>query len=145
MNDLIACSTCHRHVAIDESTCPFCGVGLGRREPRPPVHGRLSRAAFFASATLATAACSSRSKPEAGGSAQPVTQRVDATSIDAAPVPDAMVVDAAVVDAAPPDAPLDAGVRRRPRVDAGVPEPRPIDRPPNNMPYGAPPVRRRVV
>lgn len=52
MIELRPCPACHRHVA-DEVACPFCGAA---REPAAPHRipaGRLSRAAVFASATLA--------------------------------------------------------------------------------------------
>jgi len=47
------CPGCRRHVAA-EPACPFCGVKLPPLEPpRATVHGRFSRAAVFAGATLA--------------------------------------------------------------------------------------------
>ena len=57
MSELRPCTACDRHVAIDESSCPFCAAALAPAVPRPRIRGRLSRAAVFASATLAVAAC----------------------------------------------------------------------------------------
>jgi hypothetical protein len=51
MLELRPCPSCQRHVA-DEATCPFCEAALTPVPPRGSVHGRLSRAAVFAGATL---------------------------------------------------------------------------------------------
>jgi len=64
MLDLQPCTACRRHVAITEVACPFCRASLGEGEARPRPLGRLSRAAVFASATLAAAACGGKTKPE---------------------------------------------------------------------------------
>ncbi|MCX5746288.1 MAG: carboxypeptidase-like regulatory domain-containing protein [Proteobacteria bacterium] len=49
------CATCRRHVNVDEATCPFCGAHVASVTPRPALlAGRLSRAAIFAGATLAS-------------------------------------------------------------------------------------------
>lgn len=60
MTDLRPCSGCRRHVSIAERVCPFCAAPLAAAAPRDPRHqvlGRLSRAAVFAGAALATTAC----------------------------------------------------------------------------------------
>ena len=76
---LTTCPSCHRHVAITETTCPFCrnaveGVAKSSRI------GRVSRAAVFAGAALATAACGKKAKPPQQQTASP-----DAAPPDAAP------------------------------------------------------------
>jgi hypothetical protein len=64
MSDLLPCPACQRHVATNETSCPFCGVAFA--PPRPcagcsgPAAGRLARAALVAAgAALVGAACSS--------------------------------------------------------------------------------------
>jgi hypothetical protein len=44
-------------VSIDERACPFCSAALAAASPRDPLLGRVSRAAVFAGAALATSAC----------------------------------------------------------------------------------------
>jgi len=51
------CAACQRHVAITETACPFCSESLEVASPRSSTLGRVSRAAVFAGAALATAAC----------------------------------------------------------------------------------------
>jgi hypothetical protein len=57
MTDLRPCTECRRHVAIAERACPFCNAELAPGSPRDPLFGRLSRAAVFAGAALASTAC----------------------------------------------------------------------------------------
>lgn len=57
MTDLRPCSGCRRHVAIGERVCPFCSAALAAAVPRDPLLGRMSRAAVFAGAALASTAC----------------------------------------------------------------------------------------
>jgi hypothetical protein len=57
MTDLRPCSGCRRHVSIAERVCPFCSAELALASPRDPLLGRMSRAAVFAGAALATSAC----------------------------------------------------------------------------------------
>ena len=52
MIELRPCPACRRHVA-DEVACPFCGATRAPAAPHRIPAGRLSRAAVFASATLA--------------------------------------------------------------------------------------------
>jgi hypothetical protein len=53
MSDLHPCEHCHRHVVVEETTCPFCGGSLDRRPTRGPARrGHLTRAAVFAGAAL---------------------------------------------------------------------------------------------
>lgn len=120
MTDLQPCAACDRHVASTEPACPFCGATLTPVAPRPAVRRRLTRAALFAGATLATATVAACG----GGQAKP-------DPVKAAPTTDAGV-DAAAA-ATPPQLPPDEGGNRH----SGP-------RPPN-MPYGAPPARRRLV
>jgi hypothetical protein len=107
-------------VSIDEPSCPFCGA-VDRRQESSALRSsgnrgaRMSRAALFASATLATAAACGGGKPKPvdttnTGSGSETVQAVDAGT-------------------EPADAP---NVRVR---EQRLP----------NMPYGAPPARRRVV
>ncbi len=119
MPDLRPCTGCQRHVENSESACPFCGVALAHAEPRPRFTSKLTRAAIFASATLATTACGGKSKPDTGNKVVQPARDDAGVEADAAGVPD---VD---VD------PRHRGGGRDPN---GIP-----------MPYGAPPARRRVV
>jgi hypothetical protein len=111
MRQLQPCSECQRHVASSETKCPFCGAAIVAEPARTLPLGRLSRAAVFAGAALATSACGgTKAKPadttqtgNTGGSGSAQTE----TPPDAGPVtvPDHMQA----------------------------------------KPYGAPPVRRRIV
>jgi hypothetical protein len=115
---LTPCVACHRHVAITEHACPFCGGGLARPR-RPSKLGRVSRAVVFASAAVASAACGKKAK-------QPDTKTQQATPTDAAVDPSSKPADATV--------------------DPAVEEVEPRRRPTSpNMPYGAPPARKRYV
>ena len=118
MAELRPCTECRRHVSIDERVCPFCGAGLIAATPTPTrvMLGRVSRAAVFASAALATSACGKPTRSNV-----PVPQQL----------PDAGMKDAPTGTQyeTPPDAQSKA-----------EPEPSPV-----KMPYGAPPARRRVV
>jgi hypothetical protein len=62
MNHLAPCPGCNRHVAVFETTCPFCAAALGesfRGRPRPaPLPRRLSRAAMMAAGATLIGACS---------------------------------------------------------------------------------------
>ena len=73
MSELRPCTACNRHVAIDTSSCPFCAAALAPAAPRPRIRGRLSRAAVFASATLATAAACGGGKAKPNGNVTPPT------------------------------------------------------------------------
>ncbi len=63
--DLKPCGGCRRHVALAETTCPFCGTACAAiPTPRPILEGRVSRAVVFAaSAVIATPACVVSSPP----------------------------------------------------------------------------------
>ena len=116
MSDLAPCPACRRHVRIDEPACPFCSAALPAASPRTPGVGRFTRAAVFAGAIAGTAACGGKSKP-------PDNNNNNLENV---------AVDGGVDEQQPPDA-------------APYIEP---DRDPDNnipMPYGAPPVRARVV
>src|SRR4051812_2032879 len=82
MSELRPCSACHRHVSIDEPSCPFCGADVGAAAPRS-VARRMSRAALFASAPRATGAGGGGGKPKPvdttnTGSGSETVQAVDA-------------------------------------------------------------------
>jgi hypothetical protein len=126
MTDLQPCAACDRHVASTEPACPFCGAAITPVPPRPAPRRGLSRAALFAGATLATAAACG------GGKAKPDPMK-------GAPTADAGV-DA--TPAQPPDQPDGRNRRVEPPDEGGNRHRGP--RPPN-MPYGAPPARRRLV
>ena len=77
MSCLAPCPACQRHVATDETTCPFCATALpdSFRDAlscrKPP--GRLSRAAMVAAgaALLGAEACSNSIAPAYGISPPP--------------------------------------------------------------------------
>ena len=56
---LFPCSSCDRHVRVEDPRCPFCGAVV--LTPRPSVPwawvGSLTRAAIFVGATMAASAC----------------------------------------------------------------------------------------
>ncbi len=85
MTDLRPCPACRRHVAIAAPACPFCAVELAPSEAPHMTLGRLSRAAVFAGATLATA-CGGKTKP-ADHATPPPSDAGVAKSADAAPQP----------------------------------------------------------
>ena len=59
------CPSCHRHVALDELACPFCGAAITPAAPRPIIAvGRLTRSAVFAGASLASACFIERAPPQ---------------------------------------------------------------------------------
>jgi hypothetical protein len=117
MTDLQPCPGCRRHVRLDEVSCPFCAAALDGGEARSPSTTRLSRAAVFAGAALATVAAGCGGKQTTGPDNQ-VVENEATTVVDAAPTPDA----APVVQS-------------------------PVDDYDNSccMPYGAPPARERLV
>ena len=74
MSQLTPCPGCSRHVAANESQCPFCEAPLGAREratetPLPRL-GRAAVMAFGAAvATTVTLAACGNAKPPADGTA----------------------------------------------------------------------------
>lgn len=117
MIDLKPCGECQRHVAVTDSACPFCGAATQPSSSHLIALGRLSRAAvFFTGAALAASACGGKTKP------------VD-THVDQAAASDAGVgkSDAPAVE------PEENNQHRHPGGGG------------QNMPYGAPPARRRLV
>lgn len=83
------CAGCQRHVEITESACPFCGRGLAVQPPRSSTLGRVSRAAVFAGAALATAACGKKAKqPEMNTNTNTQTATPDAGAPDAESMPE---------------------------------------------------------
>ncbi|MCB9570480.1 MAG: hypothetical protein H6709_00165 [Kofleriaceae bacterium] len=119
MSDLAPCPACHRHVRVDEPACPFCGGETPAATPRPASRTRLSRAAVFAGAALAAGGAATSAG--CGGKAKPAD---DNTITIGNSAPDAGVAE-------PPDA---EPTRVDPDYDHQIP-----------MPYGAPPVRQRLV
>jgi hypothetical protein len=117
MIDLRPCPACQRHVTLAEPRCPFCAAALAPEAPREIPRGRRSRAAVFATATLATACA----KP-----APPVDQHPVVTS-----APDAAALASpASPDAAPLPPPVDAVIAAIPAIpDASVPAPSPAPAP----------------
>jgi hypothetical protein len=73
MSCFAPCPACNRHVATDETACPFCSAALPdsiRCQPRRRPHARLSRAAMLAAGAAliaAEAACGSVAVPVYGG------------------------------------------------------------------------------
>jgi hypothetical protein len=110
MIDLQPCAACDRHVASTEPACPFCGAAVSPSPPRPGVRRRLSRAALFASATLATAAACG------GGKAKPDPTKPAATAdagVDAAPAQDPDLEEERRRRIVPPHMPYGAPPARR--------------------------------
>lgn len=115
MTKLHACSQCSRHIRVDETACPFCGSASAPRGGRGPV-----RAALLAGALAgASAVGCGDAKPAVEDPAHTGNPTVVGQS-DAMP---ANPVDAGQVE--PPDRTYDPNL------------------PP--MPYGAPPMRKRMV
>lgn len=133
MAELHPCPECNRHIRATETACPFCAAAITHAPiaRRLPI-GRLTRAAVFASALAGTAAACGPSKPKTD---TPQDKQQQMT-------PDAQA-------AAPTPGPADAGAAEPPppaTADAATPPPPPP--PPDHpipKPYGAPPVRNRIV
>jgi len=66
MSNLLPCPACRRHVALEETICPFCQATLSPQRPcaggcSSPLPARLARAAVVAAAAGALgAACQSQ-------------------------------------------------------------------------------------
>jgi hypothetical protein len=82
--ELRVCVECRRHVAVSETACPFCGTSGVSEAPASARLGRLSRAAVFAGAALATTACGGK-KPKAENIEN--TQQQTTSTADAAVEP----------------------------------------------------------
>ena len=101
MSCLAPCPACNRHVATDETTCPFCSAALPdsiRCQPRQPLRGRLSRAGLLAAgATLlgigqgcGGSAYGTYMPPDAGADTGADTSTMDGSAValyGAAPAP----------------------------------------------------------
>jgi hypothetical protein len=90
MSELVPCGECRRHVSITDGACPFCGTA---RESATAVSrgvlSRMSRAAVFAGAALATAACGgNKPKAESVDNNQPAQQADAGVDETAQPDPD---------------------------------------------------------
>jgi len=86
MNQLEPCPHCHRHVRIDEASCPFCAgaVAFADIAPRVSPRVRLGRAATFAFGMVASACGHDDPKPDARpADAQVVDAPKDAPESDA--------------------------------------------------------------
>lgn len=59
---LAPCTSCQRHVRIDELRCPFCDCETPRATPCVALVGRLSRIAVFTSALVVANACGAPQK-----------------------------------------------------------------------------------
>jgi hypothetical protein len=57
MGELRPCVECRRHVSIEAVSCPFCGAARDEEPAAALRLGRMSRAAVFAGAALASTAC----------------------------------------------------------------------------------------
>ncbi|MDB4956378.1 MAG: hypothetical protein JWO36_3947 [Myxococcales bacterium] len=160
MVELVPCPQCHRHVAVGEAACPFCGAAPRLAPKRLTLGGRLSRAAVFASATLV--ACSKKEEAPKPPPVETVKQEAPPPAADAPPAIDAQLVDAAVAAEPPADAAVDAGVpkKHRRRLERGHKRIEQLEKQPDEVqgadvgsvdrgacckPYGAPPARRRLV
>jgi hypothetical protein len=158
MLELVPCVTCQRHVSVRETSCPFCAVSLPLRRARYAIPRGFARAAVFSAALASCSSSKDREATPAGSAVQQGSDDLEKMldpshdpSARRAPLADAAVADAELADAAV-DAAIDAGV------DAGVarkkkkvehtrklnPDDIIRDQVPD-MPYGAPPARRRVV
>jgi len=87
MSELRPCGECRRHVAVSENACPFCGALRDATAPSTMRLGRMSRAAVFAGAALASTACGGK-KPKAGLIDNTQTQTSAADAGVTEPVPD---------------------------------------------------------
>jgi hypothetical protein len=76
------CAACQRHVAITEVACPFCSEPLEASSPRSSTLGRVSRAAVFAGAALATTACGKKAKQPDMKTNTQQTQPADAAVVE---------------------------------------------------------------
>lgn len=74
MSDLVPCARCHRHIAADRATCPFCSVTIERPAISRLVarSARLSRVAMLAGVTACYTGTPSPSPPVRGDQAPPV-------------------------------------------------------------------------
>lgn len=151
---LVPCPSCHRHVRLPESVCPFCGRSITEdlsMSVVPNTSLRLSRAALFAFTTLA-AGCQSTADntPPQPPPVQPLPPPVPPIAQQPVPPPP----QPPPVVPAPPPGPADPGavVMRygapaRPLPPA--PPPTPARQPPNDPGaysnrYGAPPAPDEV-
>jgi hypothetical protein len=103
---LVPCPACNRHVATDETACPFCSAALPdsiRCQTRKPLRGRLSRAGLLAAGTTligigsCAAAYGGGPPPDAGSDTGADTSTMDGSAValyGAVPAP---------LEQAPPD------------------------------------------
>jgi hypothetical protein len=84
MSELLPCTSCQRHIRIDEEECPFCSSA----RVRPQRASRIARGAVLVGAT-ALAGCTGGSGPKADAAQTASDAGVDATPSDASTQPDA--------------------------------------------------------
>ena len=169
MTELAPCPRCHRHVAVHETTCPFCRAAVSGLRAVHHIPAKLVRVAVL---TAALAGCSDKKSAEpppagsAAGSAQGSDDLEkmldhDGTTVQHAAPADAALDAYAVADAIDAGVAADAGLsqeelaaqkeKQRERLEErrrkkALEEQRrqQLDRV-NVKPYGAPSARRRVV
>jgi len=91
MSCLAPCPTCNRHVATDETTCPFCSAALPDsfrcQPPRQRLSGRLSRAGLLAAgAALLGGGAACLGATHYGGS-MPIDAGTDTGTMDGGAAP----------------------------------------------------------
>lgn len=108
----VPCSACHRHVRVDDPTCPFCGAGVDAGEIAAPTippgrHGRVARMAFGAGLLFTVTACPAYGTPDDrfdGGPIEPPRDAAVATDAGHDAGEDAGEEDAGESDAGEADA-----------------------------------------
>lgn len=140
---LAPCPSCHRHVRVRETSCPFCAAKLPELVARHFELPRMSRAALVAAVVAATGC---REKTPMVTADPPTSSASDAGGADAtqgttdpvvAPTVTLPVADATVTEASAADAADDAVHLHHPPVSkyGAPPHPHPTSHPK----YGAPP------
>lgn len=110
MSCLAPCPTCNRHVATDETTCPFCSAALPdsfRCQPPRRPRGRLSRAGLLA-AGAALIGVGQACAGSAYGTSAPYDAGADTSTIDGSSDSSAVALYGAApaaLEQAPPDNP----------------------------------------
>ena len=82
MSELGCCPGCRRHVRVTDARCPFCKADVSAIAPQRATPSRLTRAAIFSAAALASGCEKEPPKPKT-----PVAAAPKDAAIDAAPVP----------------------------------------------------------
>lgn len=144
MSELQVCEACQRHIRASESKCPFCDSQNSNRS-------RLGTVILAGALASASALGCSDERP-ATKAPPPVADTPAVVSIDAAAANpmDAAMPDASSADAGAADAGAkDAAVVKKRKKKVKKEQLKPKEAPPvderTQMPYGAPPARRRLV